>query len=131
MNRRIKLRFWSKEENKFSDSQLLVLTRGGRVISSFNGVDFSDDYEISQFTGLLDKNGKEIYEGDVVRYDECSCGDCDRRNQIGQIVFDEGGFDIHNLNGEYEQDLCACTMNECIEVIGNVFENPILLKGEK
>jgi len=73
---------------------------------------------LMQFTGLKDKNGKEIYEGDIVRQREFIPND---HTITAEIVFSEGCF---ILNG-WEQFICP---NQC-EVIGNIYENPELLKG--
>lgn len=76
-----------------------------------------DDFTVMQFTGLQDKNGKEIYEGDIfqdeedsvynaVEWDEFHCGWTTSQWFIGK--------DMHEL--------------ERMEIIGNIYENPNLLK---
>lgn len=70
---------------------------------------------MGEFTGILDTNGREIYEGDLVR--ETSDGD------IYKVIFEEGGFYVKCLSVYDFQ-----TINEySLEVIGNVYENSELL----
>lgn len=80
-------------------------------------------YKLEQYTGLKDKNGKEIYEGDIVRY-----GD-----QVLGVKFDEmkdSDCSYYYL-GWAMGDLSLCEHNTMIEVIGNIHENPELLGGEE
>jgi uncharacterized phage protein (TIGR01671 family) len=74
---------------------------------------------VQQFTGLLDKNGKEIYEGDIV-FDEdgefsktCKIEwNNESASFIGISIDDDGGFTMEEIDGE---------------IIGNIYENPELL----
>lgn len=70
-----------------------------------------------QFTGLHDKNGKEIYEGDILR----------RLNgRIDVVEFESGCFVVRHPNGDC--DFIAQVNN--YEVIGNIYENPELLEAK-
>ncbi len=69
---------------------------------------------IMQFTGLYDKNGKEIYEGDILS------NDFDPR---GVVVFIDNGFWLVRSNGDRHMPNL-----EYREIIGNIHENPELLK---
>lgn len=74
---------------------------------------------VGQFTGLFDKNGKKIFEGDIVRY----YGDL--YTKIFSIVFAYGCFRLGTKNGY------VCTLhNLCssLEVIGNIYDDPELLE---
>ena len=73
-----------------------------------------------QFTGLLDKKGKEIWEGDIV-YD----GD-----YLSLVSWAEGGFCLQHQKSRIKYPMQILTKeNHKLEVIGNIYENPELLKG--
>lgn len=69
--------------------------------------------ELLQYTGLKDKNGKKIYEGDIMK----------TFNGNGVVQYDAPGFKTSN---EYQEVFSTC--HESWEVIGNLWENPELLK---
>ncbi|MBC1287926.1 hypothetical protein HBP70_04395 [Listeria welshimeri] len=85
-----------------------------------------DDVLLMQYTGLKDKNGKKIFEGDIV---------INSKGQIGYIAFlvQEAGFVVVLKNSDYR--LGHRNTNECYErathhkIIGNIHENPELLEA--
>jgi len=87
--------------------------------------------ELMQFTGLKDKNGKEIYEGDIVKYNGFYEGDHFEEGGIAYITWDEEGHSVC-FDDKIGQMLYLCSTwdlakNHGGEVIGNIYENPELL----
>ena len=85
----------------------------------------SDPETVGQFTGLLDKNGKEIYEGDIVLSKLRRARKYDERLVI---CFDDFEWQGKNANGA-TTSLSLLLEYHTIEVIGNIHDNPELLKG--
>lgn len=78
---------------------------------------------VGQFTGLLDKNGKEIYEGDLLKVSE-GMQDAIGEPEIVFVIWDKGGF----MTSAYRY---IWLVAETSEVIGNIYENPDLLSSTK
>ena len=77
-----------------------------------------EDTTVGQFTGLYDKNGEEIYEGDIYRYDNP-----DSINEVSYCI--GGGFAGFDLTPAKHSEKRLLD----VEVIGNIHDNPELLKG--
>lgn len=84
--------------------------------------DIDDSYQVEQCTGLKDKNGKLIYEGDIVETH-------DYTTEHSQIVFDKGCYVLKSKDAAMYEHLSNYE-KEC-EVIGNIHENPELLEDNK
>jgi uncharacterized phage protein (TIGR01671 family) len=82
------------------------------------------DYLYMQFTGLKDKNGKEIYEGDIIDFEEPVY---ESQNLKCPVVFYECEFVADWDRGDAQTYIPLRDMND-VEVIGNIYENPELLK---
>lgn len=124
-------RIWDSNINKFVkvliDDNIRVVPRN------------DDNIEIELWSGFYDKNGKKIYEGDIVKYDS--------RTKPLVAVFERSTFYIVDtsiekhlqvdcgtrLQGIYENGNNGYTNNklECLEVIGNIHENADLLEKER
>lgn len=118
MNRIIKFRAWDKlaEEMQPPFSPFAV--------SAYNN---PDNFVFMQFTGLLDKNGKEIYEGDIVTSE--SRDDMRVVTTNRTVSFEDGAFIATDKNGYIPLDEYHIDMKN-VEVIGNIYENPELLKAK-
>lgn len=82
-----------------------------------------EDVFLMQFTGLTDKNGKEIYEGDVVKWDDTEqCGYIEYAPEATEYVVDEWKTGNTRSEGHSLSSLGA------VEIIGNIYENADLLK---
>ena len=90
-----------------------------------------DPATVGQYTGLKDKNGKKIFEGDVVRFTERQLGGKDVP-VVEAVEFSEGGFATHRyfLNNWLRNAAKGNCQLEDIEVIGNIHDNPGLLEGD-
>ena len=122
-----KFRAWTEEGKvmyydvyPFKDDTLLL---------SYDEIAFDEvpasDFILMQYTGLRDKNGREIYEGDVVRYECCFESYVeeviydDKHCNFGTIDKNEKTFSLDALISDFDVD--------CFEVVGNKYENLELL----
>lgn len=88
-----------------------------------------DPSTICQCTGLKDKNGKLIWENDI----------CDRKEEYPEIVkYNNGDWTLdYSYSKGKESGYCYCNLGfyalerKCVEVIGNIFDNPELLESEE
>lgn len=127
-----KFRAWLKEENEM----IIVDTMNwfdDEFESIGDGVTFlrgAEKIELMQSTGLCDKNGKEIFEGDIIRYN-IDVVDIKRHPTLGfYTVLDgrEGFFGDGMSIDDFEED--AKEFSKTAEIIGNIYENPELLEVE-
>jgi uncharacterized phage protein (TIGR01671 family) len=122
-----KYRVWCKDNNEWEKHPVLLDTNG--IIWHYQHVQIiplkPENHIVCFFTELKDKNDKEIYEGDIVKATFIG-------NFIAPIIFDEGCFKFNTVsNGEHPyillKDWCNQKHKLC-EVIGNIYENPELLR---
>ncbi len=147
--RPIKFRAWDKEEKKYYEpdyrgylgiihdlnvslgGDLLIREEKDGVSRSVHESLFPNRYILEQFTGLLDKNGKEIYEGDILRYFSHSIIDAMEgkplSERISAVTWNEDKYAWYV--GTFQPD--KETDDGKFEVIGNIHENPELLEAKK
>ena len=109
--------------NEYDDFRIYVqpqiITRSGR--------EYVNENTLGQFTGLIDSEGRKIFEGDVIQD-----GNCDYNKYVVEYSTERGGF-LPFAHG----DGCGCCEtatlydSTCHTVIGNVYDNPELIGGEE
>lgn len=122
MNDRFKFRIWDKKlkklakwnDNPYHNMEIMNYICVENPVTDWK----HEDYILMQSTGLKDKNGKLIYEGDILK---------DKYGALHPISW--------NVKGFYEADTFAVAgfynaIQEDMEVIGNIYENPELLESE-
>lgn len=108
--RTIKFRAWDKADKIMIENLFEKV-----IINRYGGVVAQSHLEVMQFTGLLDKNGKEIFEGDIIQ-------DEDGWKKVvtyNEDVWEEGCYHYAGFSFLNSADQ--------IEVIGNIYENPELI----
>ncbi len=117
--REIKFRGWDSEDKIMLNPQ--DLSQNDELWTWLG----KKDVVLMQYTGLIDKNGKEIYEGDILQR-ETETGI--EKNLYIQDLFQNGGFWMsHKMFGQVS-GLIVSKQNFQFQIIGNIYENPELLE---
>ena len=128
--REIKFRAWLKEDKKmvnvetmdFTDKSIQYLKKSEIINAYILRRESDDDVELMQYTGLKDKNGKEIYEGDILFFRD--------ENMKYIVVWQDAAFIIKSIEiRKYSEKMCWLDDTEiCCEIVGNIYENKKLLE---
>ena len=136
MSRVIKFRAWDKKEGEMFDSNRDVKADydewfGDSLampLGAIEDLNNYDSFEIMQYTGLTDRNGKEVYEGDIIRTTSLS----NTHGQLGSINtlvirYFMGNFCMCFNHNETGTPIYPYNVTNKFEVIGNIYENPELI----
>ena len=142
--RELRFRVWIKDEERYydeSDEESYMIVPNGNVTYTSesyeeDGVWFNDttsatnDVVVEQYTGLKDKNGKEIYEGDIIQ-EEIDFNSKMTDGVYTYVVEWDSDTLCYGLrgNGNSIHDL-LWEVNASVEIVGNIHENPELLEEE-
>lgn len=132
----VKFRAWDKEIEKiYPVLKIDFVEEWVSMYSKITGRHYNwlNNLVLMQYTGLEDKNGVEIYEGDIL---ELRANPFNKKRDLFQVVFKDGGFrdEWNNYIGQYlppdirNKQGGRVRLNEACEVIGNIYENPKLLQ---
>lgn len=125
IDNQIKLRFWDTKENRWCGRDISGWVLIDENNNDQQGIIIAPKYEhivTMRFTGLLDKRGKEIYEGDILKGDWAKVDGI----EVGAVVFYGGAFRFKPAGLPLEY---AYYLQEC-EIIGNIYQDKKLLKEQ-
>lgn len=131
--REIKFRAWDKDLEEWIPEESIIINKG-KPIAIMNQTDLpiqealnkkgkliNPNWELMQFTGLKDKNDKEIYEGDIIEFKKDGCTQEQGCGEICKdfVIFSDGKFSINGWSWHEAKWYI---------VIGNIYENPELME---
>lgn len=130
MQREIKFKAWNRHVGVWVDKLCLYLDDSeiGDVSEAYHNIENTDDYILVQYIGIEDIDGKPIYEGDIVE------GECATYGKSIAVVGLDTYLGAYYTNIDYYPcepfTHCLYMKQEHNKIIGNVFENPELLKND-
>lgn len=135
----LKFRAWHNELGRmmsiknmwFQDNCLEELELNDEIMNDYITA-YPDEIDLMQSTGLFDKNGKEIFDGDILT-DGHTTGDIRNHPTLGFYTVDESSKEdyLSDTVGIEDFEEAKEFMRNSIEVIGNIYENPELLEVER
>ena len=128
-----KFRVWLTDIDQMLRVKALVFEKDKTRCVCGYSFDFyleDENATIMQLTGLRDKNGKEIFEGDIVQFEDCYTETDFLYVNTGIVEWSQGSFTITNRDSVEMGDLLDGEFLD-VTIIGNVYENPELLEEKE
>lgn len=141
MSREIKFRAWDKNSEYMHSNVQSGVYEDPDEWTEFNTVLGLERFEVMQYTGLKDKNGKEIYEGDIIYWEIDNGVGIESYTAIvkwSENLVEEGwnqtykwlvGYTENYYRGSYDELSTPAAYNDALQIIGNIYENPELLEA--
>ena len=137
----LKFRAWYVLAEEMIDEILMISFVRKEVVGKFSDgstsvpLKFEDkrngeDVILMQSTGLFDKNGKEIFEGDIVQFEDCYTESDFLYINKGIVKWSQGSFTVTNRNSVEMEDLLDGDVLD-VKIIGNIYENKEFLEDKE
>ena len=121
----MRYRLWCKDRNEWEKDDWVILPNGNLMWVEYGnlvGGVYMKNHVLVKSTGFKDIEGKEIYEGDIIRYWD----NFDEDYKLAVIKFDKGSFIM--INDKINWNIGAINKDDKIRIVGNIYENKDLLK---
>ena len=128
------------DNGEWIEGDLVHAPDGRTAVSTYDDLVETVPETVCQYTGLTDKHGRKIFEGDIITYqhdnDDCPFPNKDTKRRVGRVYFQEfrSCFAVaegRNGSDMINQDLFKYVQNgNRVQVIGNIFDNPELIGGQ-
>ena len=121
----MRYRLWCKDRNEWEKDDWVILPNGNLMWVEYGnlvGGVYMKNHVLVRSTGFKDIEGKEIYEGDIIRYWD----NFDERYKLAIIKFNKGSFIM--TNDRINWDVGLINKDDKIKIVGNIYENKDLIK---
>ena len=122
----MKYRLWCKDKNEWEKDSWVILPNGNLMWVEYGnlvGGVYMKNHVLVKSTGFKDIEGKEIYEGDIIRYWD----NFDERYKLAIIKFNKGSFIM--TNDRINWNIGVTNKDDKIKIVGNIYENKDLIKN--